>query len=91
MALCRAVMPSSLAAEGLGTSRAVFLTSSNSPSKDASKSRAKGSKLILRDLDSFSSPDEPDDELGFLMIPGGIGSRISDSAKSTNCQLIHGV
>ena len=81
MALCRAVMPSSLAAEGLGTSRAVFLTSSNSPSKDASKSRAKGSKLILRDLDSFSSPDEPDDELGFLMIPGGIGSRISDSVR----------
>uniref|UniRef100_A0A147BN75 Putative lpxtg-motif cell wall anchor domain protein n=1 Tax=Ixodes ricinus TaxID=34613 RepID=A0A147BN75_IXORI len=40
-------MPSSLAALGLGTSRAVFLTSSSSPSRAASSSRARGSKLTL--------------------------------------------
>ena len=47
MALCKAVIPSSLAAEGLVTSIAVLLTSSNSPSKDASRRSAKGSKLTL--------------------------------------------
>ena len=70
MALCRAVIPSSLAALGLdtythtqsslfiegipglkiSTSRAVFLTSSSSPSNEASSNKAKGSKLTRRDF-----------------------------------------
>lgn len=44
MALCRAVMPSSFAAEGSFTWPAVLATNSSSPSNEASRRRASGSK-----------------------------------------------
>lgn len=54
-------MPSSLAADGLGTSAAVRLTSSSSPSREASNSNASGSKLtrrgaVLFELGTFKLP-----------------------------------
>lgn len=56
MALCRAVIPSSFAALGFGTCVAVFRTNSNSPSRLASRSRAKGSKLTLLANFTFCVP-----------------------------------
>lgn len=48
IALCRAVIPSSLAALGFFTCPAVLTTSSSSPSNEASNSSAKGSNETLR-------------------------------------------
>lgn len=68
MALWSAVIPSSLAALGLLTWLAVLRTSSSSPSRDASSSRARGSKLTRREPPAATLLDAPALRLPFFAL-----------------------